>query len=132
VVLATGVLVADQQGYRGTRSDALIEARENLYRIGFASLGNMTRGARPAAIELVLDIGSIQSQARRTAVHHAADGRAMRLAEVGNAKQSAKSTTGHDSTAGDTGAREKTRLSHSCCCLTGTPDALSGRWCRCR
>src|SRR5471032_2686285 len=67
-----------------------VTQRQYLDRVGFLALRHVARSARFAAVQLRLDIGFRQDQARRAAVDHAADGRTMRFAESGNSKQLAK------------------------------------------
>lgn len=59
------------------------------------ALGDVTGCAGLAPVELRLDVGFADGQARRTAVHHATDGRAMGLAEGSDAKKRAERITGH-------------------------------------
>src|SRR5690606_26327913 len=112
VVLAARVLVSYQQGYGGACSNPFIKPRKNLHRVRFTSLRHMTRGSRSASVELALNISRLERQTRRTTVNHTTDSWAVRFAKVGDTKKRAKSTTCHDSTAGFTGAWEKSRLSH--------------------
>jgi len=49
--------------------------------IGFAPLCHMAAGARLTPIQLMLNILDGQFHSRRTTIHHAADCRAMTLAE---------------------------------------------------
>ena len=97
VILAALVGVVDQQRDRRAGGQALEHARQDLHRIGLVALRDMPAGAGAAAIEVGLDVGFTQRHARRAAVDHAADGRAMALAEVGDAKEVAEGGAGHGS-----------------------------------
>ncbi len=96
VILAALVLVADQQRDRRAGGFAFEHAGQDFDRIRFLALGHMARGAWLAAIELWLDVGFGQFHARRAAVNHATDGRAMGFAEGGNGKQRAEGIAGHN------------------------------------
>ena len=48
-----------------------------------------------ATVEFGLNVGLAEQHARRAAVDHAADGRAVRFTEVGDAKESAEGAAGH-------------------------------------
>ncbi len=65
---------------------ALEDAGQDLDRVGFAPLRHVPRRAGLAAVELALDVRRIERHARRAAVDDAADRRAVRLAERGNAE----------------------------------------------
>jgi hypothetical protein len=84
VVLAALVGVLDQQANRGAGGQALVHARDNLHRIGLVALGDEFAGAGAAAVQVGLDIGLAQRQARRAAVDHAANGRAVGFTKVGD------------------------------------------------
>ena len=87
VILATLVLVADEQRDRRAGGQAFIDAGENLDRIGLTPLRDMARGARFASVELGLDVGLADRQPRRASIDHTADRRTMRFAKRRNAKQ---------------------------------------------
>ena len=95
VVLAALVGVLDQQADRRAGGQAFVDARQDLDRIGLVALGHVAAGAGAAAVELGLDVFHAQRQAGRTAVDHAADGRAVAFAEIGDAKQVAEGAAGH-------------------------------------
>ena len=86
VIFTALIFVADQKRDRGAGGLAFEHAGEYLYRIGFFALRHMARGAGFAPVEIDLQIFGAQAQARRATIHHAADGRAVGFAEVGNAK----------------------------------------------
>jgi hypothetical protein len=87
VVLAALVGVADQQADRRARGAAFIDTRQDLHRVGFVALRNVAAGAGTAAVEFDLDVGFAQRQTGRAAIDHAADGRAVAFAEIGDAEQ---------------------------------------------
>ncbi len=95
VVLAALVGVADEQGDGRAGGLALEHAGEDFHLIGFLPLRHMATGAGAAAVEIGLDVGLAQRHARRTAVDHATDGRAMGFAEGGDCKQQAEGVAGH-------------------------------------
>jgi len=53
-------------------------------------------GAGAAPVQIVLDVGGIESHARRAAVDHATDGQAVGFTEVGDAKQGAEGAAAHE------------------------------------
>lgn len=57
VILRSLVLVADQQADRGPGGAPFMDAGEDLDRIGFAPLGDVTRTAGLAPVQFLLDIG---------------------------------------------------------------------------
>ncbi len=101
VVLGALVDVLDQQGDGRARrhlpAGALVleHAGEDLHLVGLAALRGEARLAGLAAVELGLDVGGGQRNARRAAVHHAAQRRAMALAEGRDAEQMAERVVGH-------------------------------------
>ena len=95
VVLAALVGVADQQADRRAGGQALVDAREDLHRVGLVALRHVAAGAGAAAVEFGLDVGFAQRHAGRAAVDHAADGRAVAFAEVGDAKEFAEGAARH-------------------------------------
>ena len=90
VILAALVFVADQQRNRRAGGFAFIQAGEDFHCVGFAALGDMTRGAGFAPVEVMLDIRFAKRQAGGAAIHHAADGRTVRFAENGDTKELAE------------------------------------------
>jgi hypothetical protein len=58
VVLAALVGVADQQRDRRAGGQPLVDAREDLHRVGLAALRHVAAGAGAAPVELDLDVGS--------------------------------------------------------------------------
>ena len=95
VVLAALVRVFDQQCDRGARRDALVHAGQDPDLVRFLALRHVARRTRLAAVQLRLDVGFGQRQARRAAIDHAADRGTVRLAEGGYGKQLAKCVAGH-------------------------------------
>ena len=89
LVLDVGVVtrfligVLDQQGDRRAGGVALEHAREDAYAVVLAALGGMARLAGFAAIEIVLQIGFREGQARRATVDDADVARAMTLPRGG-------------------------------------------------
>jgi hypothetical protein len=95
VVLAALVGVLDQQANRRAGGQALVHAREDLHRIGLVALGNEFTGAGATPVQIGLDVGLAQGQARRAAVDHAANGRAMGFTKVGDRKKLSKGIAAH-------------------------------------
>src|SRR5262245_27820293 len=87
--------VVDVQRDRCARGEALEHAGEYPDRIGFLALGDEARLAGPALVEPDLDVGFAQGKARRRAVDHAADRRAVAFAPAGEAEEGAEATAGH-------------------------------------
>jgi hypothetical protein len=95
VVLAALVGVADEERDRRAGGDLPSlgvgeDAGQDLDGVGLAALGGEARLARLAAVELDLDLLGRQRNARRAAVHDAADGRPVALAPGGHAEQVAE------------------------------------------
>ena len=65
-------------------------ARQDAHRVGFLPLGGEARLARPPPVEIGLDFGRGQRNARRTAIDHAADRGPVALAKGRDAKQMAE------------------------------------------
>src|SRR5580693_3759670 len=70
-------------------------AGQDSYRVRLLALGGETRLARPALIEIGLDVGLAQRNARRAAVDHAADRRPVALAEGRHPKHMAERIERH-------------------------------------
>src|SRR6185503_9528591 len=77
VVLRPLVLVAHEKADRGAGGAALEHAREDLHRVGLATLGDVARGTGLSSIQLFLDILVSKGKTRWTAVHHPAIGGAV-------------------------------------------------------
>ena len=90
------IVVADQEGDRGPGGPALEQAGKNFHRIRLLARGRNVALARPAAVELELDLLGRDRQARRTSVHHHAHGRAVAFAPGGNGEEFAAGV-GHGS-----------------------------------
>jgi hypothetical protein len=95
VVLASCVLVSNQERDRRTGRRAFEYAGKDFDGVGFAALRDMPRCAGFAPVEIVLDVGDGQCHARRAAVDDAPDRRSVRLAERGDAKKPAEGVSGH-------------------------------------
>src|SRR6185295_7975819 len=95
VVLGARILVADDEADGRARGPALENARQQFHRIRLAPLGDVPRGAGLAPVEVALDVGLGQCHARRAAVHHAPERRAVRFAERSHAIQRAETVAGH-------------------------------------
>ena len=86
VVLAALVGVLNQKRNRRAGGFALVDAAQNLHRVGLVALGHKAAGAGAAAVQVVLDIGLAQVHARRASVNHAANGRAVGFTKVGDSE----------------------------------------------
>ena len=95
VILAALVGVLDQQADGGAGGLALINTREDFHRIGLVALGHKAAGAGAAPVQVGLDVGRAQGHAGRTAVDHAADGRAVRFPEVGDCEKMSEGIAAH-------------------------------------
>ena len=85
VVLAARVGVADQQRDRRAGGEAFVDAAEDLDLVGLVPLRGVARRAGGAALEVVAEVVRRDRDARRAAVDHAADRRAVAFAEGGDA-----------------------------------------------
>ena len=95
VVLAALVGVVDQQRNRRAGGAAFEHAAQNLHRVGFVALGHMAAGARAAPVQVALDVRLGQLHARRAAVNHTPDCRAVGFAKVGDRKKLSKGVSAH-------------------------------------
>ena len=95
VVLAALVGVVDQQRNRRAGGAAFEHAAQNLHRVGFVALGHMAAGARAAPVQVALDVRLGQLHARRAAVNHTPDRRAVGFAKVGDRKKLSKGVSAH-------------------------------------
>src|SRR5882672_7169503 len=95
VVARALILVLDQQTDRRARGPALEDTRQNTHRVGLAPLAGELRqpGAAPLDIRLYICLG--QRQPRRTAVHHAAQRRAVAFAKTRHREHSTEGITCH-------------------------------------
>ena len=82
VVARALIFVRDQQADRRARGPALEYAGQDAHRIGLAALAGELRGARAAPLDIGLQVRLAQLQARRAAIHDAAERRAMALPEA--------------------------------------------------
>ena len=95
VVARALVDVVDLQRDRRAGGQAFEHAGQDAHRVGLLALGGEARLAGAAPIEPGLDVGLGQRQARRAAIDHAADRRAVALAPGGDAEQVAEGVVGH-------------------------------------
>ena len=106
IVLRALVDIVDQQRNRRTGGDLLAglvinkHARENFDGIRLLALGGEPRLAGTAAVEIGLDIGFGQRNARRAAIDHAADRRPVAFAEGRDPEHMAEGVEGHGSRLG--------------------------------
>src|SRR5689334_14417981 len=94
IVARALVGVLDLQGDGRAGGHALEDAGEDADLVGFPALRDEFRLAGPALVEPGLDIGFRERDARRAAIHDAADGRAVRLAPGGDAEEMAEAVMG--------------------------------------
>jgi len=80
----TTIGVLDQQTNRCAGRFALAHTLKNLDGIGHIALRDELGGARPAAIQIRLDVCLEQAHARRAAVNHAANGRILGFTKIGD------------------------------------------------
>ncbi len=95
IVLGADVLVLDEKRDRGAGGEPLEHAGEDAHPVGLAALGGEARLAGTAAVEIGLDVGLGERDAGRAAVDHAADRRAVALAERGDAEEMAETVVRH-------------------------------------
>jgi hypothetical protein len=96
VIFTALIRISNQQRDRSACGSSFEYTRKDLYLIGLIALGNMARGPGSASVKIALDIGFRQCHTRWAAIDHAAYSWAVGFAKIGNAKQSAKSATGHE------------------------------------
>src|SRR4029453_19682047 len=90
IVLAALVGVADQQADGGAGGPSFVDTRKVFDLVFFLALGHVAAGAGAAPVEVRLDIGFRQVQPRGATVNHAADGRPVRFAEIGDREKSSE------------------------------------------
>jgi hypothetical protein len=90
VILGALVGVLDQQRDGRAGGLPLEHAGEDAHRVGFLPLRGEFGLARPAAVQPGLDVRLAQRQARRAAIHHAADRRPVAFAPGGDTEQMAE------------------------------------------
>src|SRR5215831_2760282 len=101
IILGALVDVLDHQRDRGPARDLKSgrvvhhHAGENLHLVRLAALGGEARLARAAAVEIVLDVGGLERNFRRTAVDYATDRSTVAFAEGGDPEQVAEGVVGH-------------------------------------
>ena len=88
----------DRRAGRDLRAARLVDehAGEDLHRVGFLPLRGVARLAGPPLVEIRLDVGLAERNARRRSIDHAADRRPMALAEGRDAKEMAERVVGHE------------------------------------
>jgi hypothetical protein len=102
IVLRALVDIVDHQPDRRARGDLLAIALARMTPdrmrtcVGFLALRREARLARPAAVEVALDLGLAQRDQRRAAVDDAADRRPVALAEGGDAEEMAECVVRHE------------------------------------
>ena len=96
VFLAALIFVSNQQCNGRAGRSALKDAGQDFHRVRFLALGDVARRAGLAPVQIMLDVGLAQFHARRTAIHHAADGRAVGFAKNRHAEKFAECAAGHD------------------------------------
>ena len=89
------VLVVDEQADGGAQGDTFVHAGEDQRPVRFPALRDVHRSARAPPVQIGLQIGFLQGQARGAAVHNAAVGRPMTFPEGGHDKGIAEGVTGH-------------------------------------
>jgi hypothetical protein len=95
VVAAALILVAHHHGDGRAEGDAVVNAREDLDGVGLAPLRRDVALARPAAIELALNLLDGDGQPRRAAVDDDAHGGSVGLAEGRDAKRGPEGISRH-------------------------------------
>ncbi len=100
VVLRALIDVFDHQRDGRPRRDltAIVvgeDAREDFDRVRLLPLGGEAGGSGTALVQIDLDVGLGQRNARRAAVDDAADGRSMAFAPGGDTEHMAESVVGH-------------------------------------
>ena len=103
IILRALVDIVDHQPDRGAgrhlHAVALAgeDAGDDADLVRLLALRGEARLARPAAVEIALDVGLGQRDQRRAAIDDAADGRAMALTEGGDAEEMAEAVVRHGS-----------------------------------
>ena len=87
VVLAALILVRDHECDRRAGGFAFEYAAEHLHGIAFLSLRYDGALSRSAPVEFVLDEVEVEIESGRTAIHDAADGRAVGFTESSDAEE---------------------------------------------
>jgi len=95
IVLAALVGIFDLQGDWCAGGVALVGAGQDPHLVGFLALGGKFGLARAAAVQERLDVQLAKGDARRAAIHDAANGRPMAFAPGRDAKQMAESVVTH-------------------------------------
>ncbi|MNZ52926.1 hypothetical protein D3C78_707900 [compost metagenome] len=95
VVFGLLVGVANQQADGATGGTALENPGKDFDFIGFLTLGGVPAGAGLAPVEVVLQVGQGNFQARRTAVDNGDQRRTMAFASGGDSEQLAVGIAGH-------------------------------------
>lgn len=95
VVLGLLVSVANQQADRAARGTAFEHAREDFHLVGFLTLRGVPAGAGLAPVEVVLQVGQGNLQARWASIDNGDQRRAMAFASGGDSEQLAVGIAGH-------------------------------------
>jgi hypothetical protein len=95
VVLGLLVGVADQQADRAAGGAAFEHAGEDFHLVGFLALGGVPAGAGLAPVEVVLQVGQGNFQARRASIDNGDQRRTMAFASGGDSEQLAVGIAGH-------------------------------------
>ena len=85
-----GILILDEHGNGCADGLALERAGKDLHPVGLLARSDDGGLARAAAVQIGLDIGFRQRQARRAAVNYNTDAPSVRFPPSGNAKQVSK------------------------------------------
>ena len=81
------VVVLDHHGQRRTGGAALEKTGQDPHLIRLLPLGHQPALTGPASVEIALNVGDVERQARRTAVDHDTDRRTVGFAERGQAEE---------------------------------------------
>src|SRR5690606_22686211 len=73
----------------------VVDAGQDLHRIGLASLRGMAAASGRAAFDVAGEIGDVDWQSRRATIDHATDRRAVAFAESGDTEQVAEGVVRH-------------------------------------
>ena len=95
VVTPAHILVLDHEADRGAGGMALEDAGENAEKVGLPALRGVAALSRPPPVHPDLEILLGQRHARRTAIDHTADRRAMTFSPGGEAEKPPETIAGH-------------------------------------
>ena len=114
VILAALVGVVDQQANGCAGGAPLVHPAHDLNRVRFIALGHELAGAGAATIQIGLDVRLAQSQPRRAAVNHAADGWTVGFTEVGDCEKCAECIAAHGGGLSQTGIFSRALRQRGC------------------